>query len=222
MYGKWGENCTGWSESKRQQKFLSGPVVKIPCFYCQGRRFNPWSGNWDPTRHMAKKKKKEKRYSRESELVVVGLEKEPRGVIVEWAGGHRSFWGGLGRDIDMQGDKPFVCRNPALRILVTSNATPVWNRAWITRNGNPLQYSCLEDSTDRGAWHTAVHEVAKRTRLSDWARKHTHNCVLRFFVPAFLRTWHLFGGKSLFLVLTGLKGWPYSCSMENTHFKISF
>ena len=40
---------------------------------------------------MAKKKKKEKRYSRESELVVVGLEKEPRGVIVEWAGGHRSF-----------------------------------------------------------------------------------------------------------------------------------
>ena len=38
-----------------------------------------------------KKKKKEKRYSRESELVVGGLEKEPRGVIVEWAGGHGSF-----------------------------------------------------------------------------------------------------------------------------------
>ena len=36
-------------------------------------------------------KRKEKRYSRESELVVVGLEKEPRGVIVEWAGGHGSF-----------------------------------------------------------------------------------------------------------------------------------
>ena len=53
MYGKWGENCTGWSESKRQQKFLSGPVVKTPCFYCQGRRFNPWSGNWDPTSHVA-------------------------------------------------------------------------------------------------------------------------------------------------------------------------
>ena len=28
-------------------------------------------------------------------------------------------------------------------------------------NGNPLQYSCLENSLDRGAWQTTVHEVAK-------------------------------------------------------------
>ena len=28
-------------------------------------------------------------------------------------------------------------------------------------NGNPLQYSCLEKSLDRGAWQTTVHEVAK-------------------------------------------------------------
>ena len=28
-------------------------------------------------------------------------------------------------------------------------------------NGNPLQYSCLENSTDRGAWWATVHEVAK-------------------------------------------------------------
>ena len=28
-------------------------------------------------------------------------------------------------------------------------------------NGNPLQYSCLENSMDRGAWWTTVHEVAK-------------------------------------------------------------
>ena len=35
-------------------------------------------------------------------------------------------------------------------------------------NGNPLQYSCLENSMDRGAWRTAVHGVAKsQTRLSD-------------------------------------------------------
>ena len=27
--------------------------------------------------------------------------------------------------------------------------------------GNPLQYSCLEDPTGRGAWETAVLEVAK-------------------------------------------------------------
>ena len=29
------------------------------------------------------------------------------------------------------------------------------------RNGNPLQYSCLENSMDRGAWWTTVHGVAK-------------------------------------------------------------
>ena len=28
-------------------------------------------------------------------------------------------------------------------------------------NGYPLQYSCLENSTDREAWHAAIHGVAK-------------------------------------------------------------
>ena len=35
-------------------------------------------------------------------------------------------------------------------------------------NGTPLQYSCLENPMDRGAWWATVHGVAKsRTRLSD-------------------------------------------------------
>ena len=34
-------------------------------------------------------------------------------------------------------------------------------------NGNPLQYSCLENSIDRGAWWAIVHRVAKsQTPLS--------------------------------------------------------
>ena len=28
-------------------------------------------------------------------------------------------------------------------------------------NGNPLQYSCLENSMDGGAWSTTVHGIAK-------------------------------------------------------------
>ena len=28
-------------------------------------------------------------------------------------------------------------------------------------NGSPLQYSCLENPMDRGAWHAAVHRVAQ-------------------------------------------------------------
>ena len=28
-------------------------------------------------------------------------------------------------------------------------------------NGNPLQYSCLENPTDKGAWQATVHRVAR-------------------------------------------------------------
>ena len=35
-------------------------------------------------------------------------------------------------------------------------------------NGNPLQYSYLENSMDRGAWQATVHGVTKSwTQLSD-------------------------------------------------------
>ena len=35
-------------------------------------------------------------------------------------------------------------------------------------NGNPLQYSCLENPMDRGAWWATIHGVTKSwTRLSD-------------------------------------------------------
>ena len=41
-------------------------------------------------------------------------------------------------------------------------------------HGNPLQYSCLENATDRGAWRAAVHGIAKSwtglKRLSKHAR----------------------------------------------------
>ena len=39
-------------------------------------------------------------------------------------------------------------------------------------NGNPLQYSCLENTMDREAWQATVHGVAKsQTRLK---RLNTH------------------------------------------------
>ena len=35
-------------------------------------------------------------------------------------------------------------------------------------NGNPLQYSCLENFMDRGAWWAIVHEITKsQTGLSE-------------------------------------------------------
>ena len=39
--------------------------------------------------------------------------------------------------------------------------TPGLGRSPGGRHGNPLQYSCLENPMDRGAWRAAVHGVAE-------------------------------------------------------------
>ena len=61
-------------------------------------------------------------------------------------------------------------------------------------NGTPLQYSCLENPMDGGAWWAAVHGVAKsQTRLSDFTftfhlhalekEMATHSSVLAWRIP---------------------------------------
>ena len=61
-------------------------------------------------------------------------------------------------------------------------------------NGNPLQYSGLENSMDKGAWWATVHGVAKsQTRLRDFAftfhftalekAMATHSSVLASRIP---------------------------------------
>ena len=61
-------------------------------------------------------------------------------------------------------------------------------------NGTPLQYSCLENPMDGGAWWAAVHGVAKsRARLSDFTftfhfhvlekEMATHSSVLAWRIP---------------------------------------
>ena len=68
-----------------------------------------------------------------------------------------------------------------LRFLVTWVILPLIsskaNRATmdhlqISPAGNPLQYSCLENSMDRGAWRATVHSITRSlTRLGNW---HSH------------------------------------------------
>ena len=61
-------------------------------------------------------------------------------------------------------------------------------------NGTPLQYSCLENPMDGGAWKAADHGVAEgRTRLSDFTftlhfralekEMATHSSVLALRIP---------------------------------------
>ena len=51
-------------------------------------------------------------------------------------------------------------------------------------NGTPLQYSCLENPVDGGAWWAAVHGVAKsRTRLSDFTFTFHFHALEKEMVP---------------------------------------
>ena len=69
-----------------------------------------------------------------------------------------------------------------------------WTHADSGRDGNPLQYSCLENPTDEGAWWAAVHGVERsQTRLSDFTftfhfhalekEMATHSSVLAWRIP---------------------------------------
>ena len=66
-----------------------------------------------------------------------------------------------------------------------SGSIPGWGRSPGEGNGNPLQYPCLENSKDRGAWQVTVYGVAEsQTRLSDFTI--TFHCILKasvFFSP---------------------------------------
>ena len=42
------------------------------------------------------------------------------------------------------------------------------------RNGNPLQYSCLENPMDRGAWQVTVHRVAKNQTQQKQLSMHSY------------------------------------------------
>ena len=65
---------------------------------------------------------------------------------------------------------------------------------FVEGNGTPIQYSCLENPMDGGAWWAAVHGVARsQTRLSDFTftfhfqalekEMATHSSVLAWRIP---------------------------------------
>ena len=91
-----------------------------------------------------------------------------------------------------------------------------WSRKW-----NPDQYSCLENSRDRGAWRATVHGVTRsQTRLSDWVHTHTHTHPLVLghldssrnlhqWLPWFLGLW-IWTETIPLALLTDSKSWRLS------------
>ena len=54
------------------------------------------------------------------------------------------------------------------------------------RNGYPLQYSCLQNPMDRGAWHFTVHEVAEADTT-----EHSHMHAPPSTNPTLLTPYHI-------------------------------
>ena len=67
-------------------------------------------------------------------------------------------------------------------------------------NGNPIQYSCLENPMDGGAWWAAVHGVTKsQTRLSDF----THFTYCTLSKTLVMNSYHPLG-----ITKVNRSGWP--------------
>ena len=56
-----------------------------------------------------------------------------------------------------------VVKNPPANAAAEGDviSVPGWGRSPGEGNGNSLQYSCLENSMDRGDWRATVHGVTK-------------------------------------------------------------
>ena len=65
-------------------------------------------------------------------------------------------------------------------VIGDSSSIPGSGRSPGVGNGNPLQYSCLENPVDRGAWRATVQGVTKsQTQLSEWAHTRIHAFVFK-------------------------------------------
>ena len=72
-------------------------------------------------------------------------------------------------------------------------------RIGLTGNGTPLQYSCLENPMDGGAWWAAVHGVAKsQTRLRDFTFTfHFHALEKEMATHSSALVWRILGTVEL-------------------------
>ena len=102
-------------------------------------------------------------------IMTVKSESESQSFVILWTVDYQAslsmefsrqeYW--IELPIPSPGDLPdpgIELRSPAMQ------ETQVRSLGWedpLERNGYPLQYSCLENSIDKGAWQATVHWVAK-------------------------------------------------------------
>ena len=76
-----------------------------------------------------------------------------------WKGKDQGGWGKCSSNPQVA----LVVKNPAANAgdVRDTGSIPGRGRSPGEGDGNPLQYSCQENPTDRGAWRAVVHRVAK-------------------------------------------------------------
>ena len=78
-----------------------------------------------------------------------------------------------------------MVKNPSAktRDIRDTGSIPGSGRSPEGGHGNPLQYSCLENPTDRGAWQATVHRITKtRTQLTQLGM-YAHKRIELVFSP---------------------------------------
>ena len=96
-------------------------------------------------------------------------------------------------------------------------------------HGYPLQYSCLENSIDRGAWQATVHGVTESDMTEDFhfltskyqkAQQPCPQISLLFQLYLFLRRFHYYPGFKYLLLLTAklcpTLCYPMDCSSQGS------
>ena len=89
-----------------------------------------------------------------------------------------------------------VVKNPSAnaRIIRDKRSIPGSGRSPGGGNGNPLQFSCLENPMDKGAWRAMVHRVTKSQTWLKWLSTHRSmilSQVLVFFPTIGISFFHL-------------------------------
>ena len=126
---------------------------------------------------------------------------------------------------------PWSCSGKESSHLGDLDLIPRLGRFPAGRNGNPLQYSCLENLVDRRARWATAHRVTKsRTWLDDWSQArcsvnqddfHKHlrcptqkceQCFLTFLIYGLMQKGKVSNGKYFLWTLVILSKWP--CSMS--------
>ena len=80
-----------------------------------------------------------------------------------------------------------------------TGSIPALGRSPGGRHGNPLEYSCLENPKDKGAWRATVHRVSKNRT---WLKRLNYNTIMLYSIPSVI----ILSYKAIGQVIIKVKG----------------